>query len=75
MIPELKTIEEFRIALVAEQKINAAMKTSETALKKSLLDAENRIAELEAISGRYKAKYGSLSGEPRPGITRPNFGC
>jgi hypothetical protein len=77
MNPEPKTIEEFRLAIAAlklsHQSEMSAATTREANLKKELLDSESRNADLESILRRYKAKFGSLDAQKRPGITRPNF--
>ena len=77
MNTEPKTIEEFRLAIaalkLAHQTEMAAMTATAAKLKQDVLDSESRIADLESILHRYKAKFGSLDSQPRQGITPVRF--
>ena len=78
MNTEPKTIEEFRLALatlkLTHQSEVAVLTAGAAKLKKDLLDAESRNADLESILRRYKTKFGSLDAAERPAITRVDFG-
>ena len=59
MTPEPQTLTEYKIAY--------------DKLKSDKSQLESQVADAEEIVRRYKAKFGSLQGEPRPGITRVRF--
>jgi cell division septum initiation protein DivIVA len=42
-------------------------------LKDENTELQSRIADLEEFIRRYKAKFGPLTAEPRPAITRVRF--
>jgi hypothetical protein len=56
-----------------EPKTLAEYQAAYPKLKDENTELQSRIADLEEIIRRYKAKFGPLQGEPRPGITRPIF--
>jgi predicted nuclease with TOPRIM domain len=62
-----KTIEEFRLALAAQEELNRTLQTRLTTL-----ESEN--ADLEEMVRRFHAKYGKLNAPDRPAITRVDFG-